>query len=263
MIWRHERYLYEKYCTFIVINYHQNIIRNYPKENFTNSPEETATSPLSLPPVWPPIFQQVSYKIESSCYLCGKSSSKNTLLPDVINRMFMINKFTFGSYMKLFSYLFLPWIMSRMFVDANKWSKWWPTLSDCRAEQTGRHRAGNRFLISSSVLSISLFNIQNIHLASQFRTCLLFNFFVISDSAFISFSPQDMVHHTHAPSTLTKYGHLVKRLDNKVVIISQTHRCFTTNTAFSAYTSVNCFHCLHYINTVYTVAYMSRCVATC
>ena len=66
-----------------------------------------------------------------------------------------------------------------------------------------------------------------------------------------------MVHHTHAPSTLTKYGHLVKRLDNKVVIISQTHRCFTTNTAFSAYTSVNCFHCLHYINTVYTVAYMS------
>ena len=143
----------------------------------------------------------------------GKSSSENTLLSEVINRMFMINKFTFGSYKKIFSYLFLPWIMSWMFVDANKWSKWWPTLSDCRAEQTGRHRAGNRFSISSSVLSIYLCNIQNIHLASQFRTGLIFNFFLLfSDSAFISFSPQDMVHHTHAPSTLTKYGHLVKRL---------------------------------------------------
>ena len=177
MIWRHERYLYEKYCAFIVNNYHQNIIRNYPKENFTNSPEETATSPLSLPPVWPPIFQQVSYKIESSCYLCGKSSSKNTLLPEVINRMLMINKFTFGSYMKIFFHIFLPWIMSRMFVDANKWSKWWPTLSDCCAKQTGRHRAGNRFLISSSTLSIFLFNIKNIHLASQFRTGLIFKIY--------------------------------------------------------------------------------------
>ena len=108
--------------------------------------------------------------------------------------------------------------MSRMFVNANKWSKWWPTLSDCRAEQTGRHRAGNRFSISSSVLSIYLCNIQNIHLASQFRTGLIFNFFLLfSDSAFISFSPQDMVHHTHAPSTLTKYGHLVKRFDTRVV----------------------------------------------
>ena len=161
------------------------------------SPEETATSPLSLPPVWPPIFQQVFYKIEPRCYLCGKSSSKNTLLPEVINRMFMINKITFGSYMKIFSYLFLPWIMSWMFVDANKWSKWWPTLSDCRAEQTGRHWAGNHFLISSSVMSIVSYSF----------------FFVFSDFAFISFSPQDMVHHTHAPSTLTKYGHLVKRLD--------------------------------------------------
>lgn len=67
--------------------------------------------------------------------------------------------------------------MSRMFVNANKWSKWWPTLSDCRAEQTGRHWAGNRFSISSSVLSIYLFNIKNIHLASQFRTGLIFIFF--------------------------------------------------------------------------------------
>ena len=139
------------------------ILETPQKKISRKSPEETATSPLSLPPVWPPIFQQVSYKIESSCYLCGKSSSKNTLLPEVINRMFMINKFTFGSCKKIFSYLFLPWIMSWMFVNANKWSKWWPTLSDCRAEQTGRHRAGNRFSISSSVLSIYLCNIQNIH----------------------------------------------------------------------------------------------------
>ena len=129
------------------------------------SPEETATSPLSLPPVWPPIFQQVFYKIEPRCYLCGKSSSKNTLLPEVINKMLMIHKFTI---------YFLPWIMGWMFVSANKWSEWWPTLSDCRAEQTGRHWAGNSFLISSSILSIYLFNIKNIHLASQFRTGLTF-----------------------------------------------------------------------------------------
>ena len=177
--------------------------------------------------------------------------------------MFMINKFTFGSYMKIFSYLFLPWIMSRMFVNANKWSKWWPTLSDCRAEQTGRHWAGNSFLISSSILSIYLFNIKNIHLASQFRRGLIFKiYFCIFRFCFYFFFTS-----RHGSShSCPQHSHQIWspcQKNNKVVIISQTHRCFTTNTAFSAYTSVNCFHCLHYINTVYTVPYMSRCVATC